>query len=174
MIRSRWIPLLTAVLNQGWFCPQKTFGKVWRQFMVVTTWMGKMKCYKPLNGHKARDAAKHVTAPNNKELSSPKCQHCWGWTSLVYKSTFQGSDPKVSVWSLKATIVLVGKVLLEKPNQLAKEFWDDLHITRRSTPKSDWLYSLQPKMEKLYTVSKNKTRSWLWLRPWTPYCQIQT
>ena len=23
-------------------------------------------------------------------------------------------------------------------------------------------------------VSKNKTRSWLWLRPWTPYCQIQT
>ena len=45
-------------------------------------------------------------------------------------------------------------------------------ITRWSTPKSDWLYSLQPKMEKLYTVSKNKTRSWLWLR--TPYCQIQT
>ena len=47
-------------------------------------------------------------------------------------------------------------------------------ITRRSTPKSDWLYSLQPKMEKLYTVSKNKTRSWLFLRSWTPYCQIQT
>ena len=29
-------------------------------------------------------------------------------------------------------------------------------------------------MEKLYTVSKNKTRSSLWLRSWTPYCQIQT
>ena len=29
-------------------------------------------------------------------------------------------------------------------------------------------------MEKLYTVSKNKTGSWLWLRSWTPYCQIQT
>ena len=40
--------------------------------------------------------------------------------------------------------------------------------------KSDWLYSLQPKMEKLYTVSKNKTGSWLWLRSWTAYCQIQT
>ena len=40
--------------------------------------------------------------------------------------------------------------------------------------KSDWLYSLQPKMEKLYTGSKNKTRSWLCLRSWTPYCQIQT
>ena len=24
------------------------------------------------------------------------------------------------------------------------------------------------------TVSNNKTGSWLWLRPWTPYCQIQT
>ena len=29
-------------------------------------------------------------------------------------------------------------------------------------------------MEKLCTVSKNKTGSWLWLRSWTPYCQIQT
>ena len=40
--------------------------------------------------------------------------------------------------------------------------------------KSDWLYYLQPKMEKLYTASKNKTGSWLWLRSWTAYCQIQT
>ena len=47
-------------------------------------------------------------------------------------------------------------------------------ITRWSTLKSDWLYSLQPKMEKLYTVSKNKTRNLLWLRSWTPYYQIQT
>ena len=49
-----------------------------------------------------------------------------------------------------------------------------MDITRWSTLKSDWLYSLQPKMENLYTVSENKTRSWLWLRSWTPYCQIQT
>ena len=40
--------------------------------------------------------------------------------------------------------------------------------------KSNWLYPLQTKMEKLYTVSKNKTGSWLWLRSWTPYCQINT
>ena len=49
-----------------------------------------------------------------------------------------------------------------------------MDITRWTTPKSDWLYSLQPKMEKLYTVNKNKPRSWLWLRSWTPYYQIQT
>ena len=61
-------------------------------------------------------------------------------------------------------------------NTLFQQHKRRLHmdITRWSTPKSDWLYSLQPKMEKLYTVSKNKTRSWLWLSSWTPYCQIQT
>ena len=46
-------------------------------------------------------------------------------------------------------------------------------ITRWSIPESDWLYSLQSKMEKLHTVSKNKTGSWLWLRSWALYCKIQ-
>ena len=50
----------------------------------------------------------------------------------------------------------------------------DVDITSWSTSKSNWLYSLQPKMQKLYTVNKNKTRSWLWLRSWTPYCHIQS
>ena len=30
------------------------------------------------------------------------------------------------------------------------------------------------KMQMLYTVSKKKTGSWLWLRSWTPYWKIQT
>jgi len=38
----------------------------------------------------------------------------------------------------------------------------------------NWLYSLQSTMEKLYTVSKKKTWSWLWLRSWAPYWKIQT
>ena len=42
-----------------------------------------------------------------------------------------------------------------------------IDIIRWSTMKSDWLYSLQPNMDQLYTVSKNKTGSWLWLRSWT-------
>ena len=49
-----------------------------------------------------------------------------------------------------------------------------MYMTKWSILKSDWLYSLQPKMEKLHRVSKNKSGSWLWLRWWTPYCQIQT
>ena len=40
--------------------------------------------------------------------------------------------------------------------QQHKEKTLHMDITRWSTPKSDWLYSLQPTMEKLYTVSKNK------------------
>ena len=37
--------------------------------------------------------------------------------------------------------------------------WTELNIQR-------WRRSIQ--------VSKNKTGRWLWLRSWTPYCQIQT
>ena len=50
----------------------------------------------------------------------------------------------------------------------------NMDITRWSTLKSDWLYSLPPTMEKFYTVSKNKTGIWLGHRSWTPYCWIQT
>ena len=38
-------------------------------------------------------------------------------------------------------------------------FQQHMDITRWSTPKSDRLYSPQQKMEKPYTVNKNKTRS---------------
>ena len=48
-----------------------------------------------------------------------------------------------------------------------------MDITRWSILKSYSLSSLQLKMEKLYTVSKNKTWSWPWLRSWAPYCKIQ-
>ena len=48
-----------------------------------------------------------------------------------------------------------------------------MDFNRWSILKSDWLYFLQSKMEKLYTVSKNKTGSWLWLRSWI-HCKIKT
>ena len=65
--------------------------------------------------------------------------------------------------------LVIENTLLQQPKMTLHK-----DITRWSKPKSDWLYSLQPKMEKLCTVSKTKTRSWLWLRSWTPYCKIQT
>ena len=60
------------------------------------------------------------------------------------------------------------------PLPTTQEMTLHMDITRCSIRKSHWLYSLQLKMQNLYKVSKNKTRSWLWLRSWTPYCQIQT
>ena len=50
-----------------------------------------------------------------------------------------------------------------------------MDITRWSTVKSDWLYSLQPKMDKFYqkTVSKIKIRSWLSLKSWTPFAKFR-
>ena len=80
-------------------------------------------------------------------------------------------------WSrAKANRVLPRECTGHSKHPLPTTWEKTLHkdITRWSTLKSDWLYSLQPKMEKLYTVNQNKTRSWLWLRSWTPYCHIQT
>ena len=96
--------------------------------------------------------------------------HC-RW--IFYQLSYQGS-PK---WSrAKANRVLPRERTGHSKHPLRTTQEKTLHmdITKWSILKSDWLYSLQPKMEKLYTVSKNKTRSCPWLRSWTPYCQIQT
>ena len=61
----------------------------------------------------------------------------------------------------------------KQPLLTTQEMTLHVDITRWSISKSDWLYSLQPKMEKLYTVSKTRPGA-DWLRSWTPYCQIQT
>ena len=85
--------------------------------------------------------------------------------------------PSNTEWSrAKANRVLPREHTGQSKHPLPTTQEKTLHtdITRWSTPKSAWLYSLQPKMEKLYTVSKNKTGSWLRLRSWTPHCQIQT
>jgi len=54
------------------------------------------------------------------------------------------------------------------PLLTTKEMTLHMDVTRWSIRKSDQLYSLQPKMEKHYTVSQNKqtekTRSGLWLK----------
>ena len=90
--------------------------------------------------------------------------HLWGF-SLEYRMKQRKNN---RVLPIKCT----GKSKHSLPTTQEKTL--HLDITRWPTAISDWLYSLQPKMEKLYTVSKNKTRSWLWLRSWTSYWQIQT
>ena len=91
------------------------------------------------------------------------------------------SNRQIWPWSTKWSRAKANRVLRREctghgkhPLPTTQETTLHMDITRWSIQKSDRLYSLQPKIEKLYTVSKNKTRSWLWLRSWTPYCQIQT
>ena len=91
------------------------------------------------------------------------------------------SNRQIWPWSTEWSSAKTNRVLPRKctghskhPLLTTQEKTLHMDITRWSTPKWDWLYSLQPKMEKLYTVNKNKTRSWLWLTSWTLYCQILT
>ena len=117
------------------------------------------------------------------ELISPK--RCpFNYMELQCKSRKSRniwSNRQIWLWSTewsraKANRVLPGERTGHSKHPIPTTQEKTLHmdITRWPILKSDWLYSLQPKMEKLYTVSKNKTGSWLWLRSWTPYCKIQT
>ena len=97
------------------------------------------------------------------------------------KSRNTWSNRQIWPWSAKQSKAKANRVLSREcaghskhPLPTTQKKTLHMDITRWSTLESDWLYSLQPKMEKFYTVNKNKTRSWLWLRSWTPYCQIQT
>ena len=65
-------------------------------------------------------------------------------------------------------LVITHTLFQQHKNQLLH-----MDITRWSIPKLDGLYALQPKMEKLCTVSKNKTWIWLWLRWWASYCKFR-
>ena len=107
--------------------------------------------------------------------------HYRGLECKSRKSRSTWSNRQIWHWTIDWSRAKTNRVLPRErtghskhPLRTTQEKTLHMDITRWSTLKSDGLYSLQPKMEKLYTVSKNKTRSWLWLRPWTPYCQIQT
>ena len=97
------------------------------------------------------------------------------------KSRDTWNNRQVWPWSTKWSRAKVNRLLPREctghskhPLPTTQEKTLHIDVTRWSMLKSDWLYSLQPKIEKLSTVSKSKTESWLWLRSWTPYCQIQT
>ena len=117
------------------------------------------------------------------ELTLPKrCPfHYRGLEIKSRKSRNIWSNRQIWSWSTEWSRAKANRVLLRErtghsthPLPTTQEKTLHMDITRWSTLKSDWLYSLQPKMEKLYTVCTNKTSSWLWLRSWTPYYQIQT
>ena len=90
------------------------------------------------------------------------------------------SNRQVWPWSTKWSRAKANRVLPRErtgqskhPLPTTQDTTLHMDITRWSIQKSDCLYSLQPKMEKLDTVSKNKNGNWLWLRLWAPYSKIQ-
>ena len=96
------------------------------------------------------------------------------------KSRDTWCNRQVWPWSEKLSRAKASRVLPRErtghskhPLPITQEMSLHMDITRWSILKSGWLSSLQPKLEKLCIVSKNKTGR-LWLRPWIPYCQIQT
>ena len=103
----------------------------------------------------------------------------WGWsTSMTYSGRKCGSShcSRLAVWQVVSWTLLLGissTSNFPSGNWVNHGFWFGSKWYGDES-NSDWLYSLQWKMKELYTVSKNKTGGWLWLRSWTPFCQIQT
>ena len=86
--------------------------------------------------------------------------HYRGLKCKSRKSRNTWSNRQIWPWSAewsraKTTRVLPRKCTGHSKHPLSTTQEKTLHmgITRWPTPKSDWLYSLQPKMEKLYTVT---------------------
>ena len=107
--------------------------------------------------------------------------HYRGLECKSRKSRNTWSNRQIWPWSTEWSKAKANTVLPREhtghskhPLPITQEKTLHMDISRWPTLKSDWLYSLQPKKGKIYTVSKNKTGSWLWLRSWTPHCQIQT
>ena len=90
------------------------------------------------------------------ECKSRKWRDTWNW--LVWPQSTKRSRAKAH--SLPREFTGYSK----HPLPTTQENTVHVNITKWSIPKSDWLYSLQPKMENLYAVGRSKTRSWLWLR----------
>ena len=97
--------------------------------------------------------------------------HSRGLECKSRKSKIIWSNRQIWSWSTewsraKANRVFPRECTCHSKHPLPTTQEKTLHtdIIRWSTPKSDRLYFLQPKMEKLNTVCKIKTGSWLWLR----------
>ena len=126
---------------------------------------GSMKTYKTFGTNTQKRCPFHY---RGLECKSRKSRNTW-------------SKRQIWPWNMESSRAKANRVLPREctghskhPLLTTQEMTLHMDITRWSTLKSDWSYSLQPAMEKLYTVSKNKTGSWLWLRSWTPSCPIQT
>ena len=89
--------------------------------------------------------------------------HYRGLECKSRKSRNTWSNRQIWPWSTEWSRAKANRVLSREctghskhPLPTTQEKIIYMDITRWSAPKSDWLYSLQPKMEKFYTVSKTR------------------
>ena len=126
---------------------------------------GSMKTYKTLWTNTQKSCPFHYSGlecRNRKSRNTWSNRQIWPWNTEWSRVKANRVFPREYTGHSKHTL----------PTTQEKTLHVD--ITRWPIMKSVWFYSFQPKIEKLYTVSKNKTRNQLWLRSRTPYCQIQT
>ena len=105
-------------------------------------------------------------APGGQSIEvSASVLHYRGLECKSMKSRITWGNRQIWPWSTEWSSTKNNRVLQREhtghskhPLPITQEETLHMDITRWSTLKSDWLYSLQPKVEKLYTVSKNKTR----------------
>ena len=89
--------------------------------------------------------------------------HYRGLECKSRKSRNTWSNRQIWSWNAESSRAKANRVLPREctghskhPLPTTQEKTLQMDITRWSTPKSGWLYSLQPKMEKPYTVSKTR------------------
>ena len=106
------------------------------------------------------------TSRTNTQRRCPLHYRALEWK--IRKSRDTWGNSQIWPWSTKRSGSNANRILPREctghskhPLPTTQEKTLHMDITRWSIPKSDWFYSLQPKMEKLCTVSKHKTRSWL-------------
>ena len=108
---------------------------------------GSMKTYKPSRTNTQKRCPFHY---RRLECTSRKSRNTW-------------SNRQIWPWSTEWSSSKSNRVLPREhtghsrhPLPTTQENTLHMDITRWSTPKSDWLYSLQPRMEMLYTFSKTR------------------
>ena len=118
------------------------------------------------------------TRPSRTNSQKRSPFHDRGLKSKSRKSRDTWNNRKFMPWSTEWSRAKANRILPRERTGHSKHLLPTtqektLHmdITRWSIPKSDWLCSLQPKMEKLYTVRKNMTWSdrqvWPWSTEWS-------
>ena len=110
------------------------------------------------------DGSWRPTRPS-KTNTQKRCPfHYKGVECKSRKSRNTQSNRQIWPWSTYWNRVKANRIL---PRERTGHSKHPLPTTQEKTllsiPKTDWLYSLQSKMDKLYIVNKDKTGSWLWL-----------